>query len=139
MDWNRDEGKEIKKQKRKIIKKILITLGIMVTAIMILTGYGVYRFFYDMNHLPKGDLIDQANSPSGRYRMNAYLVNGGATVDFAIRGELVDLKKKNKPRNIYWNYHESESDIRWLDDQTVIINGHELNVITDKFDFRNGK
>jgi hypothetical protein len=139
MDWNFDENKEIKEKKRKVIKKLLITLGVVITTFMIVIGYGVYRTFFDTSHLPKGDLIGQLESTSGLYQINTYLVNGGATVDFSIRGELVYLKKNENPKNIYWNYHESESDIRWLDDQTVIINGHKLNVKTDKFDWRKEK
>ena len=39
--------------------------------------------------------------------------------------------------NIYWNYHEDHAEVEWIDDETVIINGIQLNVLTEIYDFRN--
>lgn len=46
---------------------------------------------------------------------------------------------KKKSGNIYWNYKESSADIKWKDSITVVINGNELNVLHDTFDFRRNK
>lgn len=85
--------------------------------------------------LPEGTLIKSSTSPTDRYRVNAYLVDGGATTDFAIRAEVVD-EYTGKKRNIYWNYHESDADLLWISNDTININGIVLNVTTDMYDFR---
>ena len=88
-----------------------------------------------MDNLPKGELIETVYSPDQTYKINAFLVNGGATVDFSVRCEVIQVPTREK-RNIYWNYHCQEANIEWLDDTTVSINGKQLNVITDSYDWR---
>lgn len=112
-------------------KKLLI-----VITVFILIAYGFYWAFFDMGRLPKGVLISESLSPNGTYTLKAYLVNGGATVTYAIRGELNFNNTKRRPRNIYWNYGEDNVIIKWIDDDTVVINGHKLNVPGEIFDFR---
>ena len=90
---------------------------------------------FGMKHLPEGELLESVPSPDGAYQVNAYLVDGGATVDYSVRCEVVDAAASTK-RNIYWNYHCEEAEIRWLDDVTVEINGVRLNVQTDSYDWR---
>jgi len=118
------------------MKAFIRLLSVFVVFIAIVVGYGVYHFFFDLNNLPHGELINEVPSPNGEYTFKAYLVNGGATVDFAVRGEVQFNKSSKKPKTIYWNYHESEANIKWLDNDTVVINGHELNVTKETFDFR---
>lgn len=113
-------------------KKVIIIATMMIAFI----AYGIYWAFYDMNRLPKGDLISEQQSPNGTYTIKAYITNGGATTSFAIRGELNYNKIKKSPKNIYWNYRQDNATIEWVDDTTVIINGHKLNVINEKFDYR---
>lgn len=114
------------KKKRVIIP--LLILGLL--------GYGVYWAFFDMNRLPKGELISEVSSPKGTYTLKAYVSNGGATTDYAVRGELNFNKENKKSKNIYWNYHEEKASIKWIDENTVLINGHELSVPNETFDFR---
>lgn len=92
-----------------------------------------------MNRLPKGELIEEVESPSGQYTIKAYRTNGGATVSYAIRGELNYNLSKKKPKNIYWNYREEYADIEWVDNDTVIINEHRIDVTKDRYDFRRDK
>ncbi len=76
-------------------------------------------------------------SPASDLAINIYLCNGGATVDYSIRGELVIRQDGNESRkNIYWGYHEEEASVEWLDETTVVINGRTLNVLEDVYDFR---
>lgn len=89
-----------------------------------------------MGNLPKGEFVAAYDSPSSNYTINIYLCNGGATTDFAIRGELIDNLNEKK-KNIYWGYHEDEADVNWLDEENVVINGRTLNVLHDVYDFRN--
>lgn len=104
--------------------------------IILFLAYGVYWAFFSMSRLPKGELITEVKSPNGTYTVKAYQTNGGATVSYAIRGELNFNTVNKKTKNIYWNYREDKATIEWIDDGTVIINGHELDVPREKFDFR---
>ncbi|MGN7477022.1 DUF5412 domain-containing protein [Solibacillus silvestris] len=101
-----------------------------------LTGYGVYWAFFDMKRLPAGEYLTEEISPDGTYTLRAYVSSTGLSAD-AVRGELVFNKRNGKTKNIYWNYRESSANIEWLDNSTVMINGHTLDVLNDKFDFRN--
>jgi len=113
-------------------KKIIIAVTILITFLI----YGVYWAFFDMGRLPKGKIISEVQSPNGSYTIKTFIANGGATTSYAIRGELIYNNIKKKSKNIYWNYREDKAIIEWVDDDTVIINGHELEVPNEKFDFR---
>ena len=112
---------------------------IVFILIIILLVYTVYWAFFDMNKLPKGELISEVESSNNTYAIKAYLTNGGATTSYAIRGELNFNKSRKRPKNIYWNYREEEAFIEWENDNTVIINGIKLNIPDEKFDFRRNK
>lgn len=88
-----------------------------------------------MNRLPTGEYLMEATSLDGTYTVKAYVNSPSLSAD-AVRGELVFNKRKRKPKNIYWNYRESRATIEWLDLQTVVINGHKLQVPNEKFDWR---
>jgi hypothetical protein len=124
---------ERKKKRDKALKFTFIGMALFFG----LMGYGVYWAFFDMNRLPTGEYLTEETSPDGTYTLKAYLANGGATTSYSIRGELVFNNRNNKSKNIYWNYREEITDIEWIDNDTVVINGHTLDVPKDKFDFRN--
>lgn len=109
---------------------------VIILMIIVISFYGVYWAFFSMSRLPKGDLISEVQSPNGTYTIKAYLTNGGATTSYSIRGELNFDNLNKKPMNIYWNYREDKVIIEWVDDDTVMINGYELDVLEDKFDYR---
>lgn len=111
----------------------------IIFILVALLSYGVYWAFFDMTRLPKGEFLTESTSVDGNYTIKVYLCNGGATTSFAIRGELNFNKKLKKPKNIYWNYREDSADIKWVDNDTVIINGHELDLPNETFDFRREK
>lgn len=85
--------------------------------------------------LPEGTLIKNSVSPNGLYQINIYLCDGGATVDQAIRAEVV-IKDTGKARNIYWQYHAYDAEIKWISDELVSINDVTLNVLSDTYDYR---
>ncbi|WP_420488240.1 DUF5412 domain-containing protein [Gottfriedia acidiceleris] len=126
------ENKKNWQKRRRLSFKILISVSVLF---LVLIGYGVYWVFFDMNRLPKGDYLTEEKSPNGNYTIKAFVTNGGATTGYAVRGELVYNKEK-KSNTVYWNYRESAADIEWIDNDTVVINGHTLNIPDDKFDFR---
>jgi hypothetical protein len=136
---NRDV--DVKYEKKVYYKKLLKRFAIgclSIVGFFGIIGYMViYWAFYDMGRLPTGDFLTEETSPDGKYTLKAYVTNGGATVSYSVRGELVFNERNNKTKNIYWNYRENTANITWNDNDTVIINGHKLDVPNDKFDFRN--
>ena len=110
-----------------MVKRVL-----MITLIIIV----VFCCFSSCNMLPKGELIKSVESPSKVYTINAYLCDGGATVDFAVRCEVVNNDSKDC-RDIYWDYHISDAEIIWINDEEAEINGHVLKVWSDYYDYRN--
>jgi len=124
-------------EKKRFYRKLLNGLLIVGLAFFSLLGYGVYWAFFDMNRLPTGEYLTGETSPNGKYTVKAYVTDGGATTSYSVRGELVFNEKDNQTKNIYWNYREDTANISWADTNTVIINGHTLDVPSDKFDFRN--
>ncbi|MDF4756337.1 DUF5412 family protein, partial [Vibrio parahaemolyticus] len=103
---------------------------------IVLISLGYWKFL-TLSGLSGGEEIQTIHSPNKTYTLHIYRHNGGATTSYAIRGELVANKKKfiNK-KYIYWNYREETATVQWLDDHTVLINKHKLNVETDTYDFR---
>ena len=89
-----------------------------------------------MDHLPEGELMESVQSPDGTYKINSFLVSGNATVAFCVRCEVVEIASGEK-RNIYWEYRCETAVIEWVDETTVEINGKQLNVLTDSYDWRN--
>lgn len=118
---------------KKLFKGLLIASLIVIG----LVGYGVFWAFFDMNRLPTGEYLTEETSPDGKYTVKAYVTNGGATTSYSVRGELILNDKGDKTKNIYWNYREETATIIWTDNNTVVINGHLLDVPNEKFDFRN--
>jgi hypothetical protein len=94
-----------------------------------------YYFFFSMHHLPEGEFIKQTISPNSTYTIKFYRINGGATTAYAVRGELSN-NFNHKKWNIYWDYKIDDANVVWLDDSTVIINGHRINVKKDTYDWR---
>ena len=120
------------------MKKWLVPVIIVASILLIifaLISYGIYWAFFDIQRLDGQEVITVSDSPDSSYTITAYLNNGGATTDYAVLCA-VKNNKTGKERNIYWNYHYSTADIQWLDDKTVSINGIELDVTKDKYDYR---
>ena len=75
-----------------------------------------------------------SQSPDGKYNLEAYRTEPGATVDFSIR---VYLTTNDKKRLIYDAYHEYEAKIVWIDNTTVSINGKTLDMSQgEKYNWR---
>lgn len=96
----------------------------------------IYKYTISMSNLSEGELIYTSTSNSKEYTFNGYLVNSGATVAYAVRGEIVNNKTKEK-RNIYWDYYLNTVKVKWINDESIIINNKEIkNIHTDYYDFR---
>lgn len=116
-------------------KKLLKAFAVLFVLFVGLFGYGIYWAFYDMNRLPTGELLTEEISPDGTYTVRTYVTYNSMSDD-AVRGELIYNKRNGKSKNIYWNYPESTATIMWIDNSTVDINGHQLKVPKEKFDWR---
>lgn len=123
---------------KKVLKVTGIVSGIIIGILVVLILLINY-FFFSMQQLPDGDFLTEERSPGGDYTVKAYVSRSGATVADAVRGEVVYHKKKDKTKNIYWEYRESEAVIQWLDEHTASINGVKLDVRKDIYDFRKDK
>lgn len=118
------------------MKRNKIVILLILSFVIIISLNISNRLRDKMNTLPKGEYMTESTSPSGDYTVKTYLCNGGATVDWAIRGELTINSKFNKKRNIYWQYRTNESDITWKDNKTVVINGIDIDLPNGKYDYR---
>lgn len=63
----------------------------------------------------------------GKYNIQAYLVNGGATTDWAVVCYLA-IDGSENTETIYNDYHINKAEISWTDKDTVIINGQEIDL-----------
>lgn len=120
-------------------KKVLIVLVIVMITIGIGAFTVINNLFYSMSRLPNGDFLTESTSSDGTYTIKTYLCNGGATTDYAVRGELIINNKNDNPKNIYWDYEVTKANISWVDNDTVIINGHEIDLPNNKYDWRREK
>ena len=111
-------------------KKRIMIIGICFVLIVVLA---YWYFFVDTNHLPLGTLIASYPSPNGMFTVNVYNCDGNATTASSLRAEVVT---KHRTRNIYWQYDESLHSVEWIAENVVRINGIQLNVLSDVYDWR---
>lgn len=121
-------------------KMTKITWGIIILAFIIFLGACVFRIATSVSDIkatfqPSKELINETVSSDGKYKVQAYLVNGGATTDWAVRCYLKEGNNK-KEKLIYNDYHIEEADMTWIDGDTISINGHDIDLPNGKYDFR---
>ena len=89
-----------------------------------------------MEDLPDGNKLSESTSVNGTYRLELFLcVQSGTQY---IRGALTTIAS-GETKNIYWDIYSSTLDVEWIDDATVKLGGHSLNVMTDIYDCRESK
>lgn len=120
-----------------LLKKVLKAI-ILIFLVVIVGAYAIHWAFFDIQRIDGQELINEVVSPDGKYTISAYLNNGGATTDYAVLC-LVKNNENEKKKNIYWNHHCTEAKIEWNDKDTVTINGVELNIDKDIYDYRNNQ
>ena len=80
---------------------------------------------------PRDELQSRILSPDGKYSLNVYMNDGGATVDHSVTVSITDLKNEQE-WNIYFRYHLHElPDHYWIANDTVYVDGHQLNIFKD--------
>lgn len=120
--------------RQKIKKRIIIISIIMV----ICAGGVVYAInwaFFDIQRIKGQEYLNESTSPDGTYTVTAYLNNGGATTDYAVLGRLKN-NKTGKMKNIYWQYHCEKAEMEWVNAETIKINGKDINVKNQIYDYR---
>ena len=120
-------------------KTVLRVAGYFVLLIGILTGglfFLISHFFFNIDRVPEGEWLAAEISPNGKYTVQTYVSNGHSTVAPAVRGEVIYHDKNDKIRNLYWAYRTETGEIEWISEHIVSINGMELDVRTDTYDFR---
>ena len=114
-------------------KKLLWSLLIVVFLLWLAAPYILGVFLLGGT---SREMIAQSVSPDKTYKLVAYKVNGGATVDWAVE---VYIKNEKKDKKIYDAYHEDKADIKWISNNEVSINGEKLNLDKgETFDWRYG-
>ena len=112
------------------LKMIIISVSIFLILYMI-----YYKFIYDFDDLPKVIYIKSIVSPNENYKLNIYKISYGMTMDWFMRVELENIETKEK-KNIYYDYHLKDNDIKWLDNKNISINKVKLNVQKETYDGR---
>ncbi len=108
---------------------------VFVTFLVIIFGWGIYHFTWDTQSIPKGELIRKVNSPKGKYTANIYSGTGGATVDDSVIVE-VEQETTKKKKNVYFQYHCKDIEVKWLTETYIQINGKKMNIHKDVYDYR---
>lgn len=111
--------------------------ALILAFVILLTGFGVYHFFYDTQAIEPKQYLSETVSPNHEYTIKTYIDNGNATNGSSVLCVLYKHDNMKKLRNIYWNHDCDSAEIEWLSDTAVIINGERIEDITkDKYDWR---
>lgn len=116
-------------------KKNIVKLGIIIVVMVGGIAYAINWAFFNIQRINGHEYLKELTSPNGTYTITAYLNNGGATTSFSVLGTLKN-NKNGKMKNIYWEYRCDKADMKWLNDDTVEINGVELSVKNEIYDYR---
>lgn len=85
----------------------------------------------------RGDLIDSFPSPTNEYIANSYLIDdGGATVASQVRVGITSTGSKKEmelnDETVYWEYRVDSANIKWIDEDTLLINERTVNIFDDE-------
>ncbi len=110
------------KDKSNRISRVRSWLTVLISLLLSFVLFlGVLRVLFISE-----DLIETTNSPDNRYTINFYLTNGGAATSFGVLGKIDGPLWFNK--TIYNDYHMDQADVEWINEYTVSINNHILNL-----------
>ena len=118
-------------------KNFNFRLGVYIITILIFLGVATFKIsssireFNDRFKVSE-ELLGETVSSDGKYKVEVYLINGGATVDWSVKCYLRegDIKKE-----IYRDYHINEANMIWIDNDTISINNHNIDLPNGKYDF----
>ena len=123
--------------KRNIGIVLSITISVVLITLIILLIFIYVVPIFNIASSQKSNqeiLLMSSQSPDGKYNLEAYRTEPGATIDFSIK---VYITNGNQKKLIYNAYHEYEVKIEWLDNSKVSINGITLDLSNgEKYDWR---
>ncbi|WP_243182556.1 DUF5412 family protein [Clostridium gasigenes] len=133
---NRFEDKKVKKINSPIMSKVKkVVISVLIILVVILGGLVISIETLRYMFKPSEEFITSSESSDGKYKVEAYLINGGMTTDWAVRGYLTTNGKKKK-KSIYNDYHVNKAIITWVDEDTIKINGHEIDLPNGRYSFQ---
>lgn len=119
-------------------KNFNFRLGVYIITILIFLGVATFKIsssireFNDRFKVSE-ELLGETVSSDGKYKVEAYLINGGATVDWSVK---CYLREGDSKKEIYRDYHINEANMIWIDNDTISINNHNIDLPNGKYDFR---
>ena len=119
-------------------KNFNFRLGVYIITILIFLGVATFKIsssireFNDRFKVSE-EFLGETVSSDGKYKVEAYLINGGATVDWSVKCYLREGESK---KEIYRDYHINEANMIWIDNDTISINNHNIDLPNGKYDFR---
>lgn len=120
--------------KKNIPPIILVIVSIVCCGVLFVSAC-ISIFTYN-TPLPTGKEFYRCSSPDGKHTLIAYISESSLSAP-ALRGEIQE-NKSGKCWTVYWQYKPEAQEFSWKDNDTVIINGIELNIHTDRYDYRRG-
>ncbi|OCA92610.1 DUF5412 family protein [Pseudobacillus wudalianchiensis] len=110
------------KDKTNSASKLRSWFTVIISSILALVLFlGVIRLV-----IISEEKISSTHSPDGKYTINLYLVNGGATTAYEVLGVIDGPLWFSK--KIYNDYRMDQADVEWKNNYTIAINGHILNL-----------
>ncbi|EOU2024272.1 DUF5412 family protein [Clostridium perfringens] len=119
-------------------KNFNFRLGVYIIVTLIFLGIATFKIsssireFNDRFKVSE-EFLGETVSSDGKYKVEAYLINGGATVDWSVKCYLREGESK---KEIYRDYHINEANMIWIDNDTISINNHNIDLPNGKYDFR---
>ncbi|MGV2640962.1 DUF5412 family protein [Clostridium perfringens] len=119
-------------------KNFNFRLGVYIIVTLIFLGVATFKIsssireFNDRFKVSE-EFLGETVSSDGKYKVEAYLINGGATVDWSVKCYLREGESK---KEIYRDYHINEANMIWIDNDTISINNHNIDLPSGKYDFR---
>ncbi|EGT0000085.1 DUF5412 domain-containing protein [Clostridium perfringens] len=119
-------------------KNFNFRLGVYIIVTLIFLGVATFKIsssireFNDRFKVSE-EFLGETVSSDGKYKVEAYLINGGATVDWAVK---CYLREGDTKKEIYRDYHINEANMIWIDNDTISINNHNIDLPNGKYDFR---
>ena len=123
------------------MKKTIVIILSIISSVVLIVLLALFVRIYIIPVLNIGEsqtndpetFLMTSQSPDGKYNLEAYRTEPGATVDFSIK---VYLTIDDKKSIIYDAYHEYEVEIVWINNTTVSINGKTLDISQgEKYDW----
>ena len=119
------------KAKKILFSIVAVLCGLVFAASIVFFAYD--NFFFDIKQLPEGEHIVSVTTTGDHFTINMYKVQNN--MGTAIRGELLDNKTKTT-KNVYWETATDKTEVFWLNETMVSINGNVVDVTIDTFDSR---